>query len=35
MHSYTYLWLKADDRLSARDIAKPFGDIFIRGIAAK
>jgi TetR/AcrR family transcriptional regulator, cholesterol catabolism regulator len=32
MHNYTYLWLKADGRLSARDVAKPFADIFIRGI---
>ena len=34
MHNYTYLWLKAGERLTARDIAKPFADIFIRGIAA-
>jgi len=33
MHNYTYLWLKANGRLSARDVAKPFADIFIRGIA--
>jgi AcrR family transcriptional regulator len=33
MHNYTYLWLKADGRLTARDVAKPFADIFIRGIA--
>jgi AcrR family transcriptional regulator len=33
MHNYTYLWLKADGRVSARDVAKPFADIFIRGIA--
>jgi AcrR family transcriptional regulator len=33
MHNYTYLWLKAGGRLSARDVAKPFADIFIRGIA--
>jgi AcrR family transcriptional regulator len=33
MHNYTYLWLKADGRLSARDMAKPFADIFICGIA--
>ena len=32
MHNYTYLWLKADGRLSARDVAQPFADIFIRGI---
>ena len=33
MHNYTYLWLKADGRVPAREIAKPFADIFIRGIA--
>lgn len=33
MHNYTYLWLKPGHRLSARDVAKPFADIFIRGIA--
>ena len=33
MHNYTYLWLKAGGRLSARDVAKPFAEIFIRGIA--
>ncbi len=34
MHNYTYLWLKADRNLSARDVAKPFADIFIRGIGS-
>jgi hypothetical protein len=34
MHNYTYLWLKPGGRLSARDTAKPFADIFIKGIAA-
>jgi TetR/AcrR family transcriptional regulator, cholesterol catabolism regulator len=33
MHNYTYLWLKAGGRLSARDVATSFADIFIRGIA--
>ena len=33
MHNYTYLWLKAGGRLSARDVAKPFANIFIHGIA--
>jgi TetR/AcrR family transcriptional regulator, cholesterol catabolism regulator len=33
MHNYTYLWLKADGRLTARDVAKPFADIFMHGIA--
>ena len=34
MHNYTYLWLKAGGRVSARDVAKPFADIFIHGIAS-
>ena len=33
MHTYTYLWLKPGGRLSARDVAQPFADIFIHGIA--
>jgi AcrR family transcriptional regulator len=33
MHNYTYLWLKPGGRVSARDVAKPFADLFIRGIA--
>src|SRR4051794_23070121 len=33
MHNYTYLWLKPGGRLSARDVAKPFAEIFTRGIA--
>jgi TetR/AcrR family transcriptional regulator, cholesterol catabolism regulator len=33
MHNYTYLWLKPGGTLSARDVAKPFAEIFIRGIA--
>ena len=32
MHNYTYLWLKTDGRLSAGDVAKPFADLFRRGI---
>src|SRR4051812_6583695 len=32
MHNYTYLWLKPDGRLSARDVAKPFAEIITRGI---
>ena len=32
MHNYTYLWLKSGGRLSARDVAKPFAEIFMRGI---
>ena len=33
MHNYTYLWLKPGGLMSAHDVAKPFADIFIRGIA--
>ena len=32
MHNYTYLWLQAGGRVSASDVAKPFHDIFVRGI---
>lgn len=32
MHNYTYLWLKPGHRLSARDVAEPFAQIFLRGI---
>src|SRR5665213_4530198 len=32
MHNYTYLWLKAGGALSARDVAKPFAEIFMQGI---
>jgi TetR/AcrR family transcriptional regulator, cholesterol catabolism regulator len=35
MHNYTYLWLKPGERLTARDVAKPFADIFIRGISSE
>src|SRR5437763_1600032 len=34
MHNHTYLWLKPRGRLTARDIAKPFADLFLRGITA-
>jgi AcrR family transcriptional regulator len=33
MHNYTYLWLKPGGPVSARDVAQPFADIFLRGIA--
>lgn len=33
MHNYTYLWLKPSGRMTARKVAKPFADLFIRGIA--
>ncbi len=32
MHNYTYLWLRPGGRLSARDVAKPFAEIFMQGI---
>jgi len=32
MHNYTYLWLRPGGRLSARDVAKPFAELFMRGI---
>ncbi len=35
MHNYTYLWLKAGGPLSARDVAKPFAEIFMHGIATE
>ncbi len=34
MHNYTYLWLKPGGRLSARDVAQPFAEIFLHGIAS-
>ena len=34
MHNYTYLWLKPGGELSARDVAKPFADIFMQGITS-
>lgn len=34
MHNYTYLWLKAGGRVSARAVAKPFAEIFLRGIGS-
>src|SRR5438552_1480195 len=34
MHNYTYLWLKPGGALSARDVAKPFAEIFMGGIAS-
>ena len=33
MHNYTYLWLKAGGRLSAKQVASSFADIFVHGIA--
>jgi len=33
MHNYTYLWLKPGGRMSARDVARPFSEIFLHGIA--
>jgi len=34
MHNYTYLWLKPGGELTARDVALPFADIFMRGISS-
>ena len=34
MHNYTYLWLKAGGRLSAKQVAASFADIFVRGITS-
>ena len=34
MHNYTYLWLKPGGRLSARAVAHPFAEIFMRGITS-
>jgi AcrR family transcriptional regulator len=33
MHNYTYLWLKPGGTLAAGSVAKPFAEIFMRGIA--
>jgi hypothetical protein len=33
MHNYTYLWLKPGGSLAAGSVAKPFAEIFMRGIA--
>jgi TetR/AcrR family transcriptional regulator, cholesterol catabolism regulator len=33
MHNYTYLWLKPDGAMSARDVARPFAEIFLNGLA--
>ena len=35
MHNYTYLWLKAEGHLTARDVAKPFSEIIMRGIEGR
>ena len=34
MHNYTYLWLKSGGSISANDVAKPFADIFLKGIVS-
>jgi AcrR family transcriptional regulator len=34
MHNYTYLWLKPGGRLTAKSVAQPFAEIFMRGITA-
>ena len=35
MHNYTYLWLRSEGPLSARDVAKPFAEIFMLGISRR
>ena len=35
MHNYTYLWLRSGGRLTARDVAKPFAEIFVHGIESR
>lgn len=35
MHNYTYLWLHPDGKLSARDVATPFAEIFMHGITVR
>lgn len=35
MHNYTYLWLKRDGGLTAKEVAQRFANIFIGGIATK
>ena len=32
MHNYTYLWLKPEGRLTRASVARPFAEIFMRGI---
>jgi AcrR family transcriptional regulator len=34
MHNYTYLWLKADGALTAREVAAAFSDIVLRGVVS-
>ena len=34
MHNYTYLWWKSDRKLTPRDVAQRFADIFVDGIRA-
>jgi AcrR family transcriptional regulator len=33
MYNWAYLWLHPDGPLSARDVSRPFAEIFLRGIA--
>jgi AcrR family transcriptional regulator len=32
LHNYTYMWFKANRRLSAHDVATAFGDLVLQGI---
>jgi AcrR family transcriptional regulator len=34
MHNYTYLWLKPEGSMTARDVAEPFAQIFMAGITS-
>jgi hypothetical protein len=33
MHNYTYLWLTPGGRLTAREVAKTYSQIFLNGIS--
>jgi TetR/AcrR family transcriptional regulator, cholesterol catabolism regulator len=35
MHNYTYLWLRANGRLSPHAVASSFSDIFLRGVSER
>ncbi|MGH9090071.1 MAG: TetR/AcrR family transcriptional regulator [Acidimicrobiales bacterium] len=35
MINYTYLWLRPEGRMTARDVAKPFAEIFLRGVESR
>ena len=35
MHNYTYLWLQEGGRVSPREVAQPFADLFLRGVESR